>query len=236
MHMIYKILWQEQSLAIVHKTRTQLVAEAIREKIVSGEIKAGEPLRQAALAEEMNVSRIPIREALMQLEAEGLVCLEAHKGATAAEISIQQIDELFDLRAILEAELLRFSIAKLTPEDFEEAENLLQQLEKATQDGDSQRITGRLNSQFHQILYSRADRPQTEEFVRMLSQNSERYTRMYIMRDGEIVTSSEQHRELLALCQAKRVEQACEFLRQHILDAKEDIKSLLRKTGVQKTA
>ena len=59
----------EITMAIEHKTRTQLVAEAIREKILSGEIKAGDPLRQAALATELNVSRIPVREALLQLEA-----------------------------------------------------------------------------------------------------------------------------------------------------------------------
>ncbi len=56
-------------MAIEHKTRTQLVTEAIREKILSGQIKAGEPLRQAALAQEMQVSRIQVREPLMQLEA-----------------------------------------------------------------------------------------------------------------------------------------------------------------------
>lgn len=218
-------------MAIEHKTRTQLVTEAIREKIVSGQIKAGEPLRQAALAEEMQVSRIPVREALMQLEAEGLVNLEAHKGATAAEISIAQIDELFELRAMLEAELLRYSIGGLTELDFVEAESILAQLEAATEDGDSNNITGRLNSQFHQKLYSRAKRPQTEEFVRMLSQNSERYTRMYIIREGEIVTSSEQHRQLLELCKAGDCKLACDYLRQHILQAMQDIKAMLKKSA-----
>ncbi|ALT00529.1 GntR family transcriptional regulator [Lacimicrobium alkaliphilum] len=216
-------------MAIEHKTRTQLVTEAIREKIVSGQIKAGEPLRQAALAEEMRVSRIPVREALMQLEAEGLVNLEAHKGATAAEISIEQIDELFELRAMLEAELLKYSVRGLTEQDFEDAEGILAALEAATEDGDSNNITGRLNSQFHQKLYSRANRPQTEEFVRMLSQNSERYTRMYIIREGEIVTSSEQHRQLLELCKAGDSKLACDYLRQHILQAMEDIKAMLKK-------
>ena len=83
-------------MALEFKTRTQVVVEAIRSQILSGQIKAGEPLRQAALAEQLNVSRIPIREALLQLEAEGLVKFEPHKGATATEISPELIDELFD--------------------------------------------------------------------------------------------------------------------------------------------
>lgn len=67
-------------MTVEYKTRTQVVVEEIRKRILSGSIKAGEPLRQAALAEELNVSRIPVREALLQLEAEGLVEFEAHKG------------------------------------------------------------------------------------------------------------------------------------------------------------
>ena len=115
-------------MAIEHKTRTQLVVEAIREKILSGEIKAGEALRQAALAEYLNVSRIPVREALLQLEAEGLVNFEAHKGATASEVSSKQVDEIFELRALLEAELLKYSIKNLTQDDFSRAEAALVEL------------------------------------------------------------------------------------------------------------
>ncbi|MFQ3288887.1 MAG: DNA-binding GntR family transcriptional regulator, partial [Alteromonadaceae bacterium] len=96
-------------MTIIYKTRTQLVVEILREQIINGEIKAGQALRQAALAEELNVSRIPVREALLQLEAEGLVSFEPHRGATATDLSSDQIDELFELRAMLEADLLTYS-------------------------------------------------------------------------------------------------------------------------------
>ncbi|TMP85239.1 GntR family transcriptional regulator, partial [Pseudoalteromonas ruthenica] len=93
---------------------------------------------------ELNVSRIPVREALLQLEAEGLVNFEAHKGATATMLSADQIDEIFDLRALLEAELLRHSIVNLTPRDLLEAEAILYDLEEATAAGDTQLATGKL--------------------------------------------------------------------------------------------
>ncbi|WP_372771204.1 GntR family transcriptional regulator, partial [Pseudoalteromonas sp.] len=64
-------------MGLAYKTRTEFVVDAIREKILKGEVKAGQPLRQAALAEELDVSRIPVREALLQLEAEGLVKFQA---------------------------------------------------------------------------------------------------------------------------------------------------------------
>lgn len=76
----------------VFKTRTQLVEEAIRTQILKGELKTGQPLRQDALAKEFNVSRIPVREALVQLEAQGLVSFEPHKGATVTELSPEKIN------------------------------------------------------------------------------------------------------------------------------------------------
>ncbi|GAA0340652.1 GntR family transcriptional regulator [Bowmanella denitrificans] len=216
-------------MAIEHKTRTQLVVEAIREKILNGDIKAGEPLRQAALAEELNVSRIPVREALLQLEAEGLVSFEAHKGATATELSAAQVDEIFELRALLEAELLKYSIGKLTEQDYAEAEALLSELQAAMANGDSYLATGNLNSRFHAKLYCRADRPQTEELVSMLNKNSERYVRMHIMLAGGIDTAPDEHKELLELCRAGDSKKACSFLKKHIVSAKDDIKTLLLK-------
>ena len=214
-------------MAIVHKTRTQLVVEAIREKILSGDIKAGEPLRQAALAEELNVSRIPIREALLQLEAEGLVNFEPHKGATATILSSAQVDEVFDLRALLEADLLKYSIPHLTADDFTEAEDIIEQMENV--DKDAKNSSGDLNYRFHNILYSKANRPQTAELADALIKNSLRYVRMHLMLAGGGDTAQNEHRELLQLCQHGELKKACKFLQKHIIKAKNDIKTLLLK-------
>jgi len=214
-------------MAIVHKTRTQLVVEAIREMILSGEIKAGDPLRQAALAEELNVSRIPIREALLQLEAEGLVNFEPHKGATATVLSAAQVDEVFELRALLEADLLKYSIPGLVDDDFTEAEDMIEQMENV--DKGSTNSSGELNYRFHNILYSKANRPQTAEMADALIKNSLRYVRMHLMLAGGVNTAQGEHRELLQLCRNGEVKKACKFLQKHILGAKNDIKTLLLK-------
>ncbi|GLX84800.1 GntR family transcriptional regulator [Thalassotalea loyana] len=213
-------------MAIVHKTRTQLVVEVLRNKILSGEIAAGESLRQAALAEELNVSRIPVREALLQLEAEGLVNFEPHKGATATELSADQVDEIFELRALLECELLKYSIDDLTDEDIAEAEALIQQMEEAT--GHLDNAQGELNYRFHNILYCRANRPHTAELADALIKNSLRYVRMHLLLAGGESTAQDEHKELLRLCAEKQSEQAQAYLREHIISAKDDIKQLLR--------
>lgn len=213
-------------MALEFKTRTQVVVEAIRAQILSGEIKAGEPLRQAALAEQLQVSRIPIREALLQLEAEGLVKFEPHKGATATEISPDLIDELFELRALLETDLLARSIPLLTEQDLQRAEQQLAQLDAALQSDNHALIWPELNSAFHLSLY-KALRPQSYDIVSNLNKNTDRYIRMHRQMAGRILKSNNEHQQLLTLCRARDITGACALLGRHILCAKTEIKQFL---------
>lgn len=220
--------FQEKSfMSIVYKTRTQLVVETLREKILSGEIKAGQPLRQAALAEELNVSRIPVREALLQLEAEGLVSFEPHKGATATELTASQVDELFELRAMLEADLLASSIPHISDEKLAEATELLSRLDKALGKENAANTWSELNSDYHNCLYSGANRPQTQDLVNTLNKNADRYIRMHLLWAGGISKAESEHNELLALCKARDVEKSVALLKQHILGSRDEIKEFL---------
>lgn len=214
-------------MSIVYKTRTQLVVESLREKILSGEIKAGEPLRQAALATELNVSRIPIREALLQLEGEGLVVFEPHKGATATELNASQVDELFELRAMLEANLLANSLPRISHEKLEEATQLLKKLDKALGKENAANTWSKLNSDYHNCLYSAAERPQTQDLVSTLNKNADRYIRMHLLWAGGISKAESEHNEILALCKARDVEKAVALLKQHILGSRDEIKAFL---------
>ncbi|MCL1051799.1 GntR family transcriptional regulator [Shewanella abyssi] len=212
---------------IVHKTRTQVVVEVLREKILSGEIAAGMPLRQSALADEMNVSRIPVREALLQLEAEGLVKFEAHKGATATTLSAVQVTELFDLRALIESDLLAKAIPNMTEEDLAEAESILDSLDVAFQDKDQIESWSGLNSQFHTCLYRAADKPHTIEVVNGLNTNCDRYVRLQLFLASGIPKAQQDHRELLDYCRQGDVDNAVALLRSHILHAAEAIRILV---------
>ncbi|WP_441003121.1 GntR family transcriptional regulator [Pseudocolwellia agarivorans] len=214
-------------MSIIYKTRTQLVVETIREKILSGSIKAGQPLRQAALATELNVSRIPIREALLQLEAEGLVAFEAHKGATATELNVSQVDELFELRAMLESDLLASSIPNLSYETLEEATAILKQLDRALGTENAANKWSELNSKYHNCLYSGSDKPQTLDLVNTLNKNADRYIRMHLLWAGGISKAESEHNEILAHCKNKDIDKATAVLRKHILGSRDEIKSFL---------
>ncbi|NMH66134.1 GntR family transcriptional regulator [Shewanella salipaludis] len=212
---------------IVHKTRTQVVVEVLRERILSGEIAAGEPLRQSALAEQLNVSRIPVREALLQLEAEGLVKFEAHKGATATVLSVEQVTELFELRAMIETDLLAKAIPNLQDADLQQAEKVLEQMESAFKQEDAVASWSDLNTRFHTCLYRAANRPHTLEVVHGLNTNCDRYIRLQLLLAGGIPQAEQDHRDLLRHCRNKDIEKATTLLRQHILHAATAIRELV---------
>ena len=211
----------------MHITRTQFVADAIRSKILKGEIKGGAALRQDALAKEFNVSRIPVREALLTLEAEGLVEFEAHKGAHATELSAPKILELFELRVLLECHILAAAIPKLTQEQLDNAEELLIKLDHLLDTSSQIDHWSDHNYAFHRSLYEAADKPETMALITQLNTQSDRYIRIHLLHASGVQKAEAEHRELLALCRNGDITAACDLLRRHILVAADDIVGLL---------
>ncbi len=217
----------------MHKTRTQFVADAIRSKILKGEIKGGAALRQDALAKEFNVSRIPVREALLTLEAEGLVEFEAHKGAHATELSAPKILELFELRVLLECHILAAAIPKLTQEQLDNAEELLIKLDHLLDTSSQIDHWSDHNYAFHRSLYEAADKPETMALITQLNTQSDRYIRIHLLHAAGVQKAEAEHRELLALCRKGDITAACDLLRRHILVAADDIVGLLHQQQQQ---
>lgn len=213
--------------APVYKTRTQMVADILREKILTGEIVAGEPLRQDAIAKEFNVSRIPVREALLQLEAQGLVLFEAHKGATATELSTAKIHELFELRALVECHVLENAIDNMTEEDFSTTEKILHAFEETVESGDRVETWSDLNYALHEALYKPAGLPQAMEVIQSLNIKADRYIRMQLLFTTGIDKADQEHKEILELCRKRDKEAASALLRKHILEAGQAIHDLL---------
>src|SRR6478752_835984 len=128
-----------QVVPIQRQTVAGMTVEALRERILRGDYPEGEPLRQDALADELGVSRIPVREALRQLEAEGLVTFSPHRGAVVSTLSLEEIEELFELRADIECELLRRAIPNTGAEHLTRANDLLDEFDAALADRESER-------------------------------------------------------------------------------------------------
>jgi DNA-binding GntR family transcriptional regulator len=214
-------------LRIERKTVTDLALEALREKILRGDYPEGEPLRQDALAADLGVSRIPVREALRQLEAEGLVAFSPHCGAVVSSLSLAEIEELFEMRGLLEAKLIRLAIPRLTREDLSRAEAVLDLYEAAFARRDVAEW-GALNWRFHSTLLSAADRPLTLGVLNNLHNQSDRYMRMQLaLTHGEDRAIGE-HRAILAAARSRDIDGASAFLYEHVVSAGRALIEFLR--------
>ena len=215
-----------------HKIKRQSVPEtlaaSLQERILNGEFKEGDQLIQEALAEEYEVSRMPVREALRQLEASGLVEMRTHKGAIVTSVPKEQIGELFDLRTLLECDILSHAIPKTTDEHLVASRVVLSQLEDAYRNGDVPKW-GALNSEFHRSLYIPADRTQTLSLIHGINVQTDRYIRLQLQLSGAsaIADAEAEHREILRLCEAREVKAAVAYLRKHILNAGKNLLSAL---------
>ena len=205
-------------LPITRQTVTHQATEALRERIIRGMYADDTPLRQDALAAELGVSRIPIREALRQLEAEGLVVFNPHRGAVVSSLSVDEIDELFELRSQIESDLVRRAVSRTTTEDVSRAKEILKAYEAAFRAAE---VTewGKLNWEFHSTLYAPADRPFTMAIIQRLHQQSDRYLRMQLVLTHGESRAIDEHRAILAAVTARDTKQAAALMRQHILGA-----------------
>lgn len=223
------------SSPIRRQTVASLTVEALRERILRGDFPEGEPLRQDALADDLGVSRIPVREALRQLEAEGLVTFSPHRGAVVSSLSLDEIDELFELRADIECELLRRAIPRMTDEQFDRAVEVLDAFEDALADGEATRW-GPLNWHFHAALYAPAKRNLTMGVLQKLHQHSDRYFRMQVLLAGGGQTASQEHRAIAAAVRKADANAATDLMRAHILGAGRSLLELLHAQPAAKRA
>jgi len=209
-----------------------MTVEALRERILRGDYPEGEPLRQDALADELGVSRIPVREALRQLEAEGLVTFSPHRGAVVSSLSLEEITELFELRAEIECGLLTRAIPLMTQDQLDRATEVLDEFEDALTAGEATRW-GPLNWHFHAALYTPANRNFTMGVLQKLHQHSDRYFRMQVLLAHGGAKAASEHRAIAEAVAAKDVELATQRMREHILEAG---RSLLQLIGEQRVS
>ncbi|MFM0077053.1 GntR family transcriptional regulator [Paraburkholderia sediminicola] len=148
-------------------TKLDQVAEKIREQILAGEYARGEKLKQVDIAEQLGVSVTPVREALKVLEMEGYIVSQPHRGLCVPELDFNQAAEIFSLRLLLESELTREALRKLTPEGMKELKAAQAELVRLMK-GKNIFALRAGNVRFHFKLYEMAQRPQTLQFVRVL--------------------------------------------------------------------
>ena len=210
-------------------TIAQAVAAHLREQILSRNIRGGEPLRQDAIAKEFGSSIIPVREALRQLESEGLVELQARRGAVATELTLDKALEWIHLRSLIETDLIGEAIQTISEAELKEAERVLAGFDAAMDAHRDIEGWSANNWAFHSALYAPAKRPETMRLLATLHANCDRYVRLQLLTGDHIERAKTEHRELIRLCRKRDKRAAKAFTKTHIMGVGEDIRAVLEK-------
>lgn len=192
---------------------SRLIADALRAAIVDGTLPPGTPLRQDAVARRFAVSAIPVREALRQLESEGWVRTETHKGATVSPLLANEAREIYEIRAALESLAIGFAIDRHTRHTLTQAENCLR---AARAESDPARYAQH-NEAFHLSLYQPAGKPHLLGMIDGLHRRGERYLRLKLDRPLHKAKSDQEHGALLAAVRAGDRALAQALVTEHLL-------------------
>ncbi|WP_440984337.1 GntR family transcriptional regulator [Shinella sumterensis] len=211
------------SPVIKRHTVTASVLEMIRNRIVEGLYAGGQQIRQEAIAEEFGVSRIPIREALVQLEAEGFVQIHTHKGAIVAQLTVEDAIDIFEARLILEPSILRQAVTKATPEDISRVQKALQDYERGVAHDASPAQLSQLNWAFHNALSSPSGRWRSLAVLSSLYRSADRYLRLQIDNTEARQSALEDHRAIAAAFVQHDAALAQRLLARHISAARDDV-------------
>lgn len=202
---------------------SDVILKYIRSSIIDGSLAGGEAIRQDEVAQLFNVSKIPVREALKQLESEGFVEFKRNKGAIVTELTEPEIVQIFEMRAILESRTVELSIPNMTKESLEKASLYCHQFQEE-KDVSKWAL---LNWQFHSSLFEDANRPFFVKTIRSLNDRLERYLRIQLSLSHGKNLADKEHLLLLNACRDKNVSYAGELLYSHIMSACKSLRSSL---------
>ena len=199
-----------------HTPLTEFVATTLREEIFNGKILAGERLVEGKISERLGVSRIPVREALHTLAAEGIVVIEPRKGAVVASFSNEQIRELIEVRATLEGLNARLAAERHDLQQITLLQSILDEGVKLTGKDDLHRIS-ELNKRFHDALGEIGANSILRE---MMSSLRERTALIFKSTDNDYITKNwQEHEAILKAVIAGDGEMAALLASRHVYSA-----------------
>jgi DNA-binding GntR family transcriptional regulator len=200
------------------------IAQTLRQAILCGDLKSGQPLPQDEIAARFGVSKIPAREALLQLRAEGLVTFYPNRGAIVSALSAEEVDEIYAMRIALETLALRRAIPKHEWADFVRLDGLITIMDD---ERDALKWSA-LNWEFHAALYAPCALPRLLESIRALHANVQRYVVVYLTSTDYHTEAQRQHRVILKACQRGNADAAADQLARHLSQAATKMRALLK--------
>lgn len=213
--------------SILLPTRAGAVAERLRELIRSGELAPGTHLRQDDFAARFGVSSTPVREAFLALEREGLVRRHPHRGVVVFMPSVEELNELYEIRAVLEPLATEIANKKLSEEDLAALERMVNQMGTA-----SPKRFVELNDEFHTRIYAAANRPRLRETIDGLREPAANYISMNIDLYEQMYRDEVQaeHEAIVQALRSRAPKRAARVMREHLEHSGKHIVSLIEKS------
>ena len=194
-----------------YRTQQAAVADELRRLILTGQLVPGTRLMQAAVAEGMRTSTTPVREAMRQLIAEGLLDADAHRGAVVHAPTTEELEEIYSMRMLLEPLSIVRTVRLISAEELADGARLLERME---QERDVV-LWVKLNREFHALLGRAAQSPILQAVLTNLRDRSAPYVAMWIRRADRIPVGNREHRALLDACRNRDEATAVETVKIH---------------------
>ncbi|MEW5953738.1 MAG: GntR family transcriptional regulator [Bacillota bacterium] len=211
-----------------YKPLREIVFETLREAIIQGRLRPGERMMEVQLAEEMGVSRTPVREAIRKLELEGFVVMVPRKGAYVAGISVKDIVDVFEVRAALEALAAGLAAERITGEEMEELERSLVQITELSSRNSIDDIVA-VDTSFHDIIYRASRNERLIQIVTHLQEQIQRFRTASLSLPGRTKWALDEHKKIVEAIADRNVELAQNLARDHIENAEQSMLNALGK-------
>lgn len=197
-----------------HMTAQQMVYDILRRGILRGSLRPGTRLPQADIAAQLSLSTTPVREALQRLSSEGLVRIDAHRGALVRGLNIEELTEVYELRMVLEPLAIRKAVPLITESELRRAEELCARMDELRDDAAS---WAEANRDFHAILAEAARSPYLNEILEGLRNKAMPYVRLSAgLADTFHGAANAEHRQLLHACRDRDAERAARIELRHL--------------------
>jgi len=209
------------------RSTPDVVAEKLRGEILDGTIAPGERINVRKLGARLEFSHIPIREALRVLEAEGLVETSPNVGAVAAGVSLSELEEVYDVRRMIEPTVAQRAVARMTRAEIDRARAALrhlEELEDATDGIDDAIINA--HREFHWALLAPGASTVIERTIQGLWRTTERYVRL--TRGAALPVADAHHRQMVELCEVGDGQRMAELVAEHLRLTENAVKILYK--------
>lgn len=205
-------------------TATVKTIDRIRELIVGGELGAGEPIRQEALCARLGISRTPVREAIISLQAEGLLVTHPHRGAVVFKPTADDLEEIYEIRVLLETAAAKAATPRVEPELIDRLNDLIRQMDAT----ESPWEFARLNRQFRLDFYSCSGKNHLVSVIKSLMHKADPYVTILAGGPSRPV-AAESHRELVLAIASGNAARAARITKQHLQSTVRNVLPLIKR-------